>query len=443
MITLFDGFDRTTQDLHYSLRKSGFLGVGVVLQDDGFLPDDLTSPYSYFCKMESGDGRARYFNEVPVPDYWQITGTNLQGEIWNLDEKKATIYYKEPKHLRLVKAVDWLTPKQKVYRTDHYNQYGWIYAKTYFNEEEQAVCKRYFQESGHEVLIEYFKNEHCFLNWEGRVFSFERRSDFLSFYLKEAGLDTSAIWYNSLSTPFALSYYMEEEGKDILFWQEKARGDIPGNMQLIFSGSASRTKQIIVQDKKSYEQFCKLLPLEQQDKLLHLGYIYPSKSENHNRKSILILTNSDQIEGLDVLAEGLKDYHFHIAALTEMSAYLMSYDDHEHISLYPNVAHWQVDQLFEECNIYLDINHGSEILDAVRQAFEHNLVLATFTTTAHQSDFVLEEAQFLPDKVNLMVEWIVSQKDLSQVAQRQRKAGGQATIEDYQSLLKLKGGKHE
>ncbi|MBF0787138.1 MULTISPECIES: accessory Sec system glycosylation chaperone GtfB [unclassified Streptococcus] len=435
MIALFDWLNPATRDLYYSLKTAGFTGLGVVVNDDGCLPEGITSPYSFFCGMEEGSTSPRYFNQVVVPDFWQITGTNTQGEIWNFSEKKANIYYHEPKHLRLVKDVDWLTNTQKVYRTDHYNQYGWLYAKSYMNEEEQVIYKKYYRVSGQEVVVENLQMGLIFLYWKGKVYTFESRSDFFLFYFKEAGLDTSAIWYNSLSTPFVISYYLNEEGEDILFWQEKIGDHVPGNMRLILSGSAKRTKKIIVQDKDSYDKLLQLLSLEEQQKVSYLGYIYPSQSENHNQKDILILTNSDQLEGLETLVSQLHDFRFHIAALTEMSQRLTSYGDVPHVTLYPNVAPRQVEKLLQICDIYLDINHGSEILSAVRQAFEHNLLIAGFKNTLHNPSFVLREATFSSEEPEKLANWLRAQSYLKDLVKRQRNESGQELVESYRDLL--------
>lgn len=435
MIRLFDWLHQEAIDLQYSLEAAGFEAPTVVIHDDGYLPNGMTSPYSYFCHMEKGRGKPLYFNQVPVPEFWQITGTNNTGEIWNFSEKRGTIYYHEPKHLRLVKNVDWLNLAGKVYLTDHYNQYGWLYAKTYFNDQEQVLSKVYYNQKGEEVVLENHVTGSILLSWQKKSYYFENRSDFIRFYFEEAGLDTSAIWYNSLSTPFIISYYLGDKGEDILFWQEKIGDHIPGNMSLILEGHAKRTKRIIVQDQQTYEQIRSLLPKEQQSKVSYLGYIYPERRANQNQKKILILTNSDQLHGLDTLLEMLADYQFHIAALTEMSNKLTAYGDKEQVTLYPNTTPQQVAHLFEQCDIYLDINEGDEILSALRQAFESNLVIAGFEGLLHAPDFLLPEAIFSKEAPEALAAWLQAQKQLSETAKRQLAQSGQEQKERYQTVL--------
>ncbi|MBF0778467.1 accessory Sec system glycosylation chaperone GtfB [Streptococcus cuniculi] len=439
MITLFDRFNAAARDLYYSLEASGLLGSSsIVLEEDGGLPAGVTSPYAFFCGMEEGEGEPLYFNEVPLPAFWQITGTNTQGAIYNDSTKQATIHYHEPKHLRLVQTVEWLTPSQEVYRQDHYNQYGWMFARTYFNAEGQAVSKHYYQASGEEVLVENLQTGYHLLNWRGKVYPFAKRTDFYLFYLREAQVDLSAIWYTSLSSPFVLSYYLGGDGQDVLFWQEKIGQEIPGNMRLILSGSAKRTKKIVVQDKESYEKLLQLVSDEEASMISYLGYLYPRHSENAQTKEILILTNSDQLEGMAVLVKELSDYQFHIAALTEMSPRLKAYEEEAHVTLYPNIAPRQVADLFEKCSIYLDINHGSEILSGTRQAFEHNLLIAGFENTVHDQRFVLDEALFSPDAASHLAAWLRGEEIQSRVS-RQRLESEEATEAAYQALLGEEG----
>ncbi|WNZ91931.1 accessory Sec system glycosylation chaperone GtfB [Streptococcus iniae] len=435
MITVFEWLDQRSLDLHYSLEVSGFKGVSVLLNDDGNLPKGFTSPYAFFCQIKDGQTKPVYFNQIKVPDFWQITGNNGEGDIWNNSDQKAKIYYHDPKHLRLVKHIDWLNPNGKVYLTDHYNQFGWVFARTYFDAEQKISHKKYFNQQGQEIISENQMTGDILLQWKNQTHHFANRTDFFLYYFKQANFDQETIWYNSLSTPFALSYYLGGNGKDILFWQEEIGDQIPGNMQMILERKASRTQGIVVQNKTSFDKLTALLSQEQKQMVSYLGYISPDYRSNQNRKEILILTNSDNIEGLTVLVQELKDYHFHIATLTEMSPKLMAFGDSASVFLYPNIAPKMATKLFEKCDIYLDINHGSEILSATRQAFESNLVIAAFNNTLHATQFVLKEAIFTPQDHMGMVNWIKDQDDLKQTSLKQRKEAGQESPERYQMLF--------
>lgn len=391
MIQLYDSFHRESRDLYDSLAQAGYSCPAVVIHDDGFLPAGVRSPYAYFCQMEKGSGSPLYFNQVPVPHLMEITGTNQKAEVWDYTTLRATIFYTEPQHLRLVKNVDWLDLEGRVCCTDHYNQYGWLYARTYFSSSMQATIKKWYSQDGEERIVEHFLTGDILLHWQGQTHLFENRVAFLRFYLEEADLDISRIWYNSLSTPFFLSHALEGTGQDILFWQEPITDHIPGNMEVLLASATHRTQQIVVQDRQTYHKICRLLPEDQLQKVTYLGYIYQEKRSYHAGKDIFIFTYSDQIEQLAYLTEVLSDYTFHIAALTEMSHHLLAFDDKENVHLYPSISRQTLAKLYKRCTIYLDINHGDEVMKVIRTAFEHNLLLFAFDNTVHDASFILSK----------------------------------------------------
>lgn len=434
MIKVFDYLSQEAVDLHYSLESSGFKGLSLVLNDEGNLPEGFTSPYAYFCQMGDQETSPLYFNQIKVPDFWQITGTNTQGEIWNFSQKKATISYHTPNHLRLVKTVEWLDKDGKVYLIDHYNQFGWIFARTSCST-GSARTKTYYNQAGQVVLSENMITGDVLLNWQGKTYQFAKRNDFYLFYMRLVKFDQEQLFYNSLSTPFVLSYYLGGEKDDLLFWQEPIVDQVPGNMKLILSGRAGRTKHVMVQDKAAYQKLRELLSPEELARVSYLGYISPVKKDNQSSKQILILTNSDQLEGLEQLRSELVDYHFHIAALTEMSTRLTDFGDFDNVTLYPNIAPHEAERLFEQCDIYLDINYGSEILSATRQAFESNLLLMTFDNIAHNRQLTLSKFIFQPDCVQEMVFCLRAYPDLQELIEAQRHGAGQESVANYQTIV--------
>ncbi|WP_303975394.1 accessory Sec system glycosylation chaperone GtfB [Streptococcus merionis] len=437
MINLFDWFDQKAQDLYYSLEVSGYNHPTVVVHEDGFLPKDVISPVQFFSAWDKSEtGRPRFFNEIEIPKYYRISGSNTQAAIYNLEKKVANIYYAAPAHRRFVKAVDWLDERGVVRLTEHYNQYGWRFAQTNLNRDQQAVLRTYFDQSGREILVENFVTGDITLNWKNELKLFKNQSEFIHFYFTEVGLDVSAIWYNSLSTSFLTSHYLGGQGDDVLFWQEDVGDSIPGNMQLILDGGSPRTKKILVQDELAYQKLVTLLSDEEQQMVARLGYVYPSLRPNAHRREALILTNSDHIEALDMLVDTVKDLHFHIGALTEMSNKLMAFSQKANVSLYPNISAQLIDQLFESCDIYLDINHEAEIVSAVRRAFEHNQVIFAFSNTCHSHQFVAKEHIYAPDDAPNLARKL---QDLSgqfdQAVAAQRLESSSASPEDYQRVL--------
>lgn len=403
MIQLYDHYNQSSQDLHYSLSQAGYEGPVVVVNDDGFLPEGVTSIYTYFCGMEPGQGKPLYFNQLPVPEFWEIGGNNSQAEVWDYSDLRAKIFYAEPKHRRFIKNVDWLDKKQKVRFTDYYNQSGWLFARTYFTADQALATKSYFNQSGQEVIVENFLTGDTILNWGNKTYFFDNKVKFMNFFFELMGWETDRIWYNSLGTPFMLSYQSAQKGDDILFWQEGIGDELPGNMRVMLNNPNTRTQRVIVQNRQVYEKMLSLATPEQAAKISYLGFTYPQVRENGNRKEILILTNSDQIEHLDALTEHLRDYTFHIAALTEMSQRLVAFEAKANVKLYPNVSQANLDRLFELCDVYFDINQGSEVANAVRRAFENQMLIFAFYYTSHNPGLTLPEHSLKADQIDVMI----------------------------------------
>ena len=47
-LLLFDNYGQESQSLHTSLKMAGYNCPAVVIEDEGFLPDDVVSVYGFF-----------------------------------------------------------------------------------------------------------------------------------------------------------------------------------------------------------------------------------------------------------------------------------------------------------------------------------------------------------------------------------------------------------
>jgi len=441
-ILLFDHYGQDSQALHTSFKLAGFDCPAVVIEDDGFLPEDVMSVYGFFLgdfKTARGErGRPKYFNEILVPEYWEISGTNSSGKVQDLYRVRGRIFYAKPEHKRLVRIVDWYDEGGVVRSSDHYNRYGALYGRTIFNAKGQKVNKTYFSADGREIIVENFVTGDIILNEGNEVYIFHNKTEFVLHFFVRANLRQSRIFFNSLSTPFFVSNRLKAKVKrDILFWQEPERDDIPGNMQAVFNGETSRVAAVMVQKKKSYD---KLAALGAKKDMLHkLGFIYPFERENAGRAKALICTNSDNIEHCEELVRALPQMHFHIAALTEMSSKLTGMDSYDNVSLHPGAKTGFLDELFRTCDYYFDINHESEIVSAVRKAFLHDQLIFAFKETIHDPDFAAKEHIYPADKWEQMCADVKAsvedQKVRKKMLQRQKKSAMVETVKSYQKLL--------
>ena len=99
------------------------------------------------------------------------------------------------------------------------------------------------------------------------------------------------------------------------------------------------------------------------------------------------LTASDTLEQLAYLAENLPDLEFHIAAKTNISPYLASFNDYPNINLYTNIHQDDfIEDLLDRADIYLDINHWGEVDQIVQRAISKGKPVLAFSQTAHQPE---------------------------------------------------------
>lgn len=434
MIQLFDVYNQESQDLHYSLTEAGLSDLTVVIEPDGFLPDGVVSPFTYYLGYDSG--KPLYFNQVPVPDFWEIAGNNQFGTINDLNQERAVIHFADGLQARLVKKVEWKTPAGRIFQVDHYNRFGACFAKTTFDASGQAIMTSYRDVDRKEVVLENHVTGDILLTLEGQgLRHFSGRVAFIIDFLQGLNLNLDHILFNSLSTSFLTSFHFpEKSGQDILVWQEPVHDDIPGNMQLILENDQLRAKTIIIPDYATYERALQLTDEKFHHKFSHLGYHYHFKRDNFVRPDALIVTNSDQLEQVEKLVESLPSVTFRIAAVTEMSSKLLDMLRYPNVVLYQNASPQKIQELYQLSDIYLDINHSNELLQAVRQAFEHNLLILGFNQTVHNRLYIAPDYLFESSEASALIETI--KLALSDVEQMRQALGKQGQHANYVDLVR-------
>lgn len=429
MIQLFDVYNQESQDLHYSLTAAGLSDLTVVIEPDGFLPDGVVSPFTYYLGYDRG--KPLYFNQVPVPDFWEIAGNNQFGTINDLNQERGVIHFADGLQARLVKKVEWKTPAGRIFQVDHYNRFGACFAKTTYDGLGQAIMTSYRNVDQKEVILENHVTGDILLTLEGQgLRHFSGRVAFIIDFLQGLKVNLDHILFNTLSTSFLTSFHFpEKSGQDILVWQEPLQDHIPGNMQLILENDQLRAKTIIIPDYATYERALQLTDEKFHHKFSHLGYHYHFKRDNFVRSDALIVTNSDQLEQIEKLVESLPRVTFRIAAVTEMSSKLLDMLRYPNVVLYQNASPQKVQELYQLSDIYLDINYGNELLQAVRQAFEHNQLVLAFEETAHNRRYTAPNHIFAKEAVDDMIHTI--ELAISHVKEMGRALGDQGYHANY------------
>lgn len=440
MINLFDNYSKETRDLHESLKKSGFQHPTIVIEPNGFLPDDVISPYMYFLNNKKDVERGCFFNEVKVPDFWEILGDGSSATVKNYEKVQARINYSKATNNRIVESVEWLDDDSNIYQIDHYDKYGNVFAKTTVDKEGKYLISTYFDNNKDEKLVENHVTGDLILTLENEpMFIFHNRVEFVNFFLRYLEFDKSTIFYNTLANSFLVSHYSTEPGKDLLFWQEPIGDEIPGNMALILNNENHRTKKIVVPNKDTYEKIKSLLPDHQKDKIVSLGYVYDFKRSNNSRKDAFIFTNSDQIEHLETLVQNLPEVTFRVAARTEMSPKLMSMVKYPNIVLYQNIDKERIDYIFETSDILLDINYYTEVMSSTRRAFENNMLVLGFSQTIHNDRYIAKDLIFDKNDVMQMISTIqdilLNKELLENYLIKQQRQGNSLSVEEFRFIF--------
>lgn len=437
MINLFERLDTDSLDFLRSQKIAGLKIPSIVMNDDGFLPADVTSPVQYYCDFKH-HWKPLYFDKLSIPRFWRITASAKEGKIFDLNKQRAQIVFYSEDNSRFVKEVQWLDNKGIISWIDHYNSNGKKFAKTYYDN-GKAVFKEFFADTGEVVISHYLLSDNVFVNSQKYSGSFHSWTDFVTHYLQQQNLDLSHIIYNTLNKPFFLSLNLKDNGIDSLFWHEAIKDDLPGNMKFLMK-ERTRTKHVFFQrysDWIKYQQ--DLLQIESNTDFHFLGNIYPHPRGNKLRPNALILTNSDDIEHLTEIIQQLPNLHFYIAAITEMSQKLLNFAKYQNVSLYPNVTAKKVTELLSKCDFYFDINHYDEIFDAVRLAFEQNMLIVGFTNTLHNRQFIAEENIFDPNDVEGLSKKVLlalgNPLEMKRIIDKQRQHAGDVSVEDYQQTF--------
>lgn len=232
------------------------------------------------------------------------------------------------------------------------------------------------------------------LNWKGKTYHFQHKVSFILFFIKALNLTDHRFIINSLGLPYAVLYNLETPGHDLLFWQEQSGGNVPGNMQLMLQGKSTRQFDVVVPDANEYQALTASMTEPECQHVHQAGYLYDYQKKNGYTMNILIMTNSDQIHHLPSIIEACPFATFHIGAVTEMSSNLTVLDQYSNVKLFPAIEIETVNKLYQLCDVYLDINEGGEIINAVRRAFYHQLLILAYEEIAHNRTVTAPENCF-------------------------------------------------
>lgn len=316
-----------------------------------------------------------YYAFIDIPQYWGIRADGLNGAIYDNKTKKANIYFKNPKEKRMVSRVEWIDRNNTVYRIDYYNKYGYKYCS------ENVKCgnvisREFYDRNGDIKVIEQTVSKtYTTLGTGISPRSYRGFADYLEAYLKSNEIYDENIW---LTSDEILNKFAGDYGNFKISYlpQNRLNSDLTETNQ---TNKAFRILCIEEQQVNWYKENsdCKC------DRL----YLYFENNElKFGKKEAFIITETDQLEYIEQLINDFPEIIFHIAASTIMSDKLTRLDINNNVELYPCITEQKRKELFERCDVYLDINHYRELYNVVNQALINNMLILAFDNTVHSKE---------------------------------------------------------
>ena len=122
-----------------------------------------------------------------------------------------------------------------------------------------------------------------------------------------------------------------------------------------------------------------------------------------------------------------------------MSDKLTNFGLYSNVRLYPNVRGNKLTELWNECSFYFDINHHGEILNAVRTAFNNNMVILGFESTLHNKKYVIDDCIYNENNYAKMIDLMKQIKSnstlLDEIISKQYEKAGSVDKEVYRKAF--------
>lgn len=364
----------------------------VVFEDDGFLPQGISSPYEYYISKQNCEQHAKrelHYDSLGLPEGWNAWPDAMSfGEkhmgVYYMGVERAAIYFcerhasyvdnlVEPPENRIVRRIEWRMEDGWIYRVDFYNKYGLKYASEFRCINGTVESKVFYSDTNQEVIVEYPENDVVTLLENGAVKAFfNSRKEFIEYFISE-------VTANEKMALFIQDYEMLEAL------------DIKPDAKQAWELALCPDNDLLFQ----YEN----LGGKNGFRFYEIPEHYPV---NAAKGEALILTRYDRIEKIEELTQELPEVTFHIGANTMMSDRLMNLERQGNVKLYPGLSQDVLDELWEKCDFYLDINLYEEIRDAVNVAQQKNLLVIGFESTMHHKELIVNECVYPPEEYKKM-----------------------------------------
>ena len=325
-------------------------------------------------------GKPLFFNDLAVPELWECWTLGITTYLFDGEERRANVVLREDILSRTVDRVEWFGQGEEIISIDVYNRYGWRSKRSLLTEAGQPYLDIYLNRQQEEVLLHYI-SQGIFLHQtpKGRDRLYASKEELQRAVLKQVLPEDEAI----LLMDKTLLDVVKEIPKERLAYcarEAHALDEIKEQVGQI----------LLVEDG---------LLSEKKDGITALSGLVDVEQDSFQPEA-LVMTASQEVEGLSRLVHQFPQVTFHIAALTAMGPKLTDLAARPNVRLYPGVSLGNYESLLARCSIYLDCNQGEEVMNSSIRALENGLVLFGLKSTVHQEAY--KELSTITDTVEEM-----------------------------------------
>lgn len=330
--------------------------------------------------LASKVGNPLFFNDLEVPELWECWTLGITTYLFDGEERRANVVLRGDILSRTVDRVEWFGQGEEIASIDFYNRYGWRSKQSLLTETGQSYLDIYLNPQQEEVLLHYI-SQGIFLYQppKGRDHLYANKEELQKAVLKQVLPEDEAI----LLMDKTLLDVVKEIPKERLAYCAREAHDLDEIKEQV--GQILLVEDGILSEKK--------------DGITALSGLVDVDQEKFQPEA-LVMTASQEVEGLADLVHNFPQVTFHIAALTAMGPKLTDLAARPNVRLYPGISLGNYEDLLSSCSIYLDCNQGEEVMNSSIRALESGQILLGLQSTVHQEAY--KELSTITDTVEEM-----------------------------------------
>ena len=312
-------------------------------------------------------GNPLFFNDLEVPELWECWTLGITTYLFDGEERRANVVLREDILSRTVERVEWFGRGEEIVSIDVYNRYGWRSKQSLLTDAGQPYLDIYLNRQQEEVLL-HFVSQGTFLHQppKGRDHLYANKEELQKAVLKQVLPEDEAI----LLMDKTLLDVVKEIPKERLAYCAREAHDLDEIKEQV--GQILLVEDGILSEKK--------------DGITALSGLVDVEQEKFQLEA-LVMTASQEVEGLSSLVHQFPQVTFHIAALTAMGPKLTDLAARPNVRLYPGISLGNYESLLARCSIYLDCNQGEEVMNSSIRALENGQILLGLQSTVHHEAY--------------------------------------------------------